>query len=42
MNYQFIILTIVFSFLLSREAIKTKENNSISIKSKEPKTNING
>ena len=40
MNYQFIILTIVFSFLLSREAIKTKENNSIPIKSKEPKTNM--
>ena len=40
MNYQFLILTIVFSFLLSREAIKTKENNSIPIKSKEPKTNM--
>ena len=40
MNYQFIILTIVFSFLLSREAIKTKENNFIPIKSKEPKTNM--
>ena len=40
MNYQFIILTIVFSFLFSREAIKTKENNSIPIKSKEPKTNM--
>ena len=40
MNYHFIILTVVFSFLLSRETIKTKENNSIPIKSKEPKTNI--
>ena len=41
MKYNFIILTILFSLLFSRETIKTKEISPIPIKTKENKNKIN-